>query len=105
MTAARNSGHGVRGVSIRPREAFPQYIAQTVRDAWNATLMSLSQRPAAPATEDGLDTGATDEANTGGNSPGEKTRVCRTCGNTIAGRLPDECPVCGASREEFDEAP
>lgn len=34
--------------------------------------------------------------------PPDKTYTCRTCGNTIVGRPPRECPICGAPPEEFD---
>ncbi len=27
--------------------------------------------------------------------------VCQTCGNTVEGKAPKECPVCGAARKRF----
>ena len=27
--------------------------------------------------------------------------VCQTCGNTVSGEAPDNCPICGASKKQF----
>ena len=27
--------------------------------------------------------------------------VCKTCGNTVENSVPDKCPICGASKEQF----
>jgi rubrerythrin len=29
--------------------------------------------------------------------------VCRVCGNTVEGVAPDECPICGATKNMFDK--
>jgi rubrerythrin len=36
--------------------------------------------------------------------PERKTYVCSVCGNTIMGEPPQTCPICGATREKFEEA-
>jgi rubrerythrin len=37
-----------------------------------------------------------------GNAPKEtKYYVCQVCGNTVEGEPPDKCPICGASKEQF----
>ena len=27
--------------------------------------------------------------------------VCPVCGNTVAGEVPEKCPICGAARSQF----
>ena len=27
--------------------------------------------------------------------------VCQVCGNTVAGKAPEECPICGSSKSKF----
>jgi rubrerythrin len=29
--------------------------------------------------------------------------VCQVCGNTVEGEAPDECPICGATKNKFDK--
>ena len=44
------------------------------------------------------------EALTGGKDlPTSAIHVCDVCGNTVAGEVPDECPVCGAPKSRFRE--
>lgn len=31
--------------------------------------------------------------------------ACTRCGYSVEGQPPDECPECGAGKEEFDEVP
>ena len=35
--------------------------------------------------------------------PEEEIFVCSVCGNTVLGKPPESCPVCGAPSEKFDE--
>ncbi len=39
----------------------------------------------------------------GDDAPREKFYVCSICGNTVMGQPPEQCPVCGAPKEKFDE--
>ncbi len=47
---------------------------------------------------------ALDKVAAGEDLPEEKTYVCSICGNTIMGEPPQTCPICGATREKFEEA-
>ena len=33
----------------------------------------------------------------------DSVQICSQCGYTTEGEAPDECPICGASKEEFEE--
>jgi len=35
--------------------------------------------------------------------PPESIYVCGVCGNTVMGQPPEQCPVCGSSKETFQE--
>ncbi|MBI3592832.1 MAG: rubrerythrin family protein [Nitrospirae bacterium] len=36
-----------------------------------------------------------------GKNPDTDYYVCSVCGNTVEGGAPDECPICGAKKQEF----
>jgi rubrerythrin len=50
-----------------------------------------------------LCTEALERVESGEDLPPENIYVCSICGNTIMGQPPEQCPVCGASEEEFKE--
>jgi len=42
-------------------------------------------------------------AEKGEDLPAAQIWVCEVCGNTVEGKPPDKCPICGAPREKFKE--
>lgn len=104
MTTSRNTGDTTVGVSVCPEQIPTKCIAQTIGEALNAAIMSLNQQSKVLTADHSVSAKAMDNVDDDQDRSLEKTHVCRICGNTIAGRLPKQCPVCGASQEEFDEA-
>jgi rubrerythrin len=51
----------------------------------------------------GLYSKALKAVKSGSDLPETKIFVCSVCSNTVEDSAPDKCPVCGASRKQFNE--
>ncbi len=88
--------------NIRPSEGSLSYSVQALQNNILPHMLSFERPSGLRAYNQRLQFKAPDPTDDEQELPLDKTYICRICGNTIAGRPPIECPICGAPKEEFD---
>jgi rubrerythrin len=98
---AKNLGLAIAGETFEIEEMYPTYIQtaqfQQEKNAERSFVWSYETEKmhkalfekAKAAVDSGMDVQL------------DAVQVCETCGFTLEGEAPDECPVCKAKREKF----
>jgi len=85
------------------RQMYPGFVAQAEAEDNKPAEMSFKNALAVEEIHHGLYSEALESAKGGQDLPAASIWVCGICGNTISGDCPDQCSVCGASKDRFAE--
>ncbi|MFH1717562.1 MAG: rubrerythrin family protein [Planctomycetota bacterium] len=93
----------IEGEGFEFQEMYPKFLSEAETEGNKPAVFSFKNALAVEEIHHGLYTEALDAVKSGSDLPETKIFVCAVCGNTVKGHAPDKCPVCGASKEQFQE--
>lgn len=102
-STGENLQAAIEGEGFEFTKMYPEYVAEAEKEGNKAALNSFKFAMAVEKVHHGLYTEALKSFQSGKDLPAAPIFVCDVCGYTVAGDVPDKCPVCGAKRERFFE--
>jgi rubrerythrin len=93
----------IRGEGFEFQQMYPKFLAEAQAEENNPAVFTFKYALAVEEIHHGLYTEALNSVKSGSDLPEAKIYVCPVCGNTVKDNVPDQCPVCGASKEQFQE--
>jgi len=100
---AVNLQAAIDGEGLEFQEMYPKFLAEAQAEDNRQAALSFKNALAVEEIHHGLYADALNMVNSGSDLPEEKIFVCPVCGNTVRGEAPDECPICGVSKDKFFE--
>jgi len=102
-TSAENLQAAIDGEGYEFKEMYPKFIEEAESEGNSPAVMSFKNANAVEEIHHGLYTEALKAVKGGKDLPQAAIFVCGICGNTVKGKAPDKCPVCGAPKARFSE--
>ncbi|MDH7571789.1 MAG: rubrerythrin family protein [Armatimonadota bacterium] len=96
-----NLAAAAAGEQFESEEMYPTYIAGAEAQQERAAKNSFYRALEAEKVHRELYLKAKEAVDAGKDADLGPVYVCKVCGFTTEGELPDECPLCGARAEEF----
>ena len=100
---AANLQAAIDGEGYEFQNMYPQFVEEAEKDGNKAAEISFKNAMTVEEIHHGLYSEALEAVKSGSDLPDQKVFVCKVCGNTVYGKVPDRCPVCGVPKEKFDE--
>jgi len=100
---ADNLQAAIDGEGYEFQKMYPAFLAQAREEKNKGATTSFRLALAVEQIHHGLYSRALQMLQGGKDMPAQRIFVCQTCGNTVLGAPPEECPVCGARKEGFLE--
>jgi rubrerythrin len=100
---AANLQTAIQGEGYEFQKMYPQFIQQATQEKNFPALASFQNAMKVEKLHHSLYSQAFATLQTGGDIPQAAMYVCSVCGNTVSGSAPDQCGICGSSREKFFE--
>jgi rubrerythrin len=100
---ADNLEAAIAGEGFEFQEMYPKFLATARQEQNKGATTSFRLALAVEQIHYGLYSRALEMLKGGKDMPAERIFVCQTCGNTVLGAPPDECPVCGSRKDRFIE--
>ena len=100
---AANLAAAVEGERYEHQEMYPQFVQEAESEGNRAAVVTFKNAMAVEKIHHRLYEDALKSLTQGKDLPETSVFVCDVCGYTVAGDVPDRCPVCGAPRERFTE--
>ena len=97
-TTKENLGVAIKGESYEFQQMYPGMIDGAKAEGNNGALRTFDLANKVEKIHAGLYNKALE---TLGKNEEVDYYVCQVCGNTVEGKAPDVCPICGARREMF----
>ena len=91
------------GEEMEFKSMYPKFIEEAQSEGSKAALMSFKNAMAVEQVHYSLYYDALSRIEKGEDLPAAKIYVCRVCGHTDVGELPDKCPVCNATKDKYFE--
>lgn len=82
---------------------YPEFIQASEAEGNRAATVSFRNAMAVEEIHHGLYSEAKRAVAGGKDIPAAAVFVCEICGNTVTGKVPERCPVCGAPAARFAE--
>jgi rubrerythrin len=98
-----NLQSAIFGEGFEFKEMYPKFVSEAEAEGNKPAVYSFKNALAVEEIHHGLYSKALEAVKAGSDLPKTKIFVCAVCGNTVEGAAPDKCPVCGASRDQFEE--
>ncbi|UCD52893.1 MAG: rubrerythrin family protein [Phycisphaerales bacterium] len=98
-----NLQEAIAGESFESEEMYPRYIATAMDEGAKLAMLSFNNAMEVEKVHRKLYLEALERVEAGEDLPPESIYVCGVCGNTVVGEPLEQCPVCGASKEKFQE--
>ena len=102
-STTENLQDAITGENFEFKEMYPNYVAAAMEEGAKKAMLSFNNAMEVEKVHHRLYIEALDKVEAGEDLPAEKIYVCSTCGNTVMGRPPEKCPVCGVPKEKFNE--
>jgi len=93
----------IEGEGYEFKQMYPKFLSEAKAESNKPAVISFKYAQAVEEIHHGLYSKALEAVKSGEDLPETKFFVCSVCGNTVEGSAPDECPVCGSSKERFHE--
>jgi rubrerythrin len=93
----------ILGEGFEFKEMYPKFLSEAQAEGNKPATASFNNALAVEEIHHALYSKALEAVKSGSDLPETKIYVCSVCGNTVEGSAPDQCPVCGASKEMFNE--
>jgi rubrerythrin len=100
---AGNLVAAVEGEGFEFQQMYPKFVAEAEAEGNKKALASFQNAMAVEEIHYGLYSEALEAVKGGKDLAGAKIHVCKVCGNTVIGDVPDTCPVCNAGKVAFFE--
>lgn len=88
----------INGESYEFQKMYPQMIEDAKAEMNDSALRSFNYANEVEKIHAELYRKALENL---GKNPDVDYYVCQVCGNTVEGKAPDECPICGAKKDAF----
>jgi rubrerythrin len=98
---AKNLGLAVAGETFEVDEMYPAYLAVAELEGEKGALRSFDWSYQTEKQHLALYQKAKAAVDAGGDVALGTVQVCLTCGYTLEGEAPDQCPVCKAKADKF----
>lgn len=92
---------GIDGETFEINEMYPAYKAVAQFQTEMAAETTFTWALEAEKIHVGLYRKAKQEVDQGKDASLGPIQICSTCGYTVEGDAPDECPICGAKKDKF----
>jgi rubrerythrin len=92
---------GIDGETYEIEEMYPAYLEEAKFQQENGAELSFRYAISAEKEHAALFKKAKAAVDAGKDVQLGPVRVCRVCGWTHEGDIPDKCPICGATRDKF----
>jgi rubrerythrin len=102
-TTEQNLKAAIAGEADEFQSMYPEFLAQAQKEGNKPAEISIKNALAVEKIHYELYTGALEAFKSGKDLSSGAIFVCGVCGNTVNGKAPDKCPVCGAPKERFCE--
>lgn len=99
----KNLQAALEGERYEFEEMYPAFIHEAEAEGNRPAVASFRNANAVEKTHHGLYGEALNALEAGKDLPAASIYVCEVCGHTHIGGVPDQCPVCGASKAKFRE--
>jgi rubrerythrin len=96
-----NLQEAINGENYEVVEMYPAMDAVAKLQEEKSAERSIHYALEAEKLHEGMFTNAKGSAESGKDIPEANVYVCPTCGHTVIGDAPDECPVCGLKKDKF----
>ena len=96
-----NLEEAVSGENYEFTKMYPGFIEQAKAESNEKAETSFDWANKVEKIHHGLYQKALNALGAGEQLKDEPYFVCQVCGNTVAGRAPESCPICGAPRSKF----
>ena len=93
----------VRGETLEFKTMYPEYIKVAKEEKNQQAAWSFDVANKVEQIHAGLFQKAMDALGKGKNVPATEYYVCSVCGNTVEGKAPDKCPICGSLKAKFNK--
>ena len=100
---AANIQAAIDGEGFEFQQMYPKFVAAAQAENNQGAVLSFQRALAVEKIHHGLYSKALQAHQAGKDLPGESLFVCQTCGNTVLGHAPDQCPICGSAKSGFVE--
>jgi rubrerythrin len=100
-STAENLQAAVGGETFEYREMYPPYLKEAQASGEKMAEISFRNALAVEEVHAGMYSEALEAVKSGKDLPPRTVYVCDICGNTVYGRAPEKCPVCGAPASKF----
>jgi len=100
-TTSENLQGGIEGETFEINELYPTYLETAKFQGEGGARLSFHYALSAEKIHAAMYTQAK-QAVDGGKDPAlGPVQICEVCGYTVEGDMPDKCPICGATRDQF----
>lgn len=100
-TTRENLEEAVKGENYEFTKMYPDFIKKAEAENNTAAVVGFSYANAVEKVHHGLYEKALEALNKGERLAEEPYYICQVCGNTVMGKAPDKCPICGAPSSKF----
>ena len=91
----------IKGENYEFTKMYPDFIEQAKADNSQRALVAFVYANEVEKIHHRLFVEALDALKAGQKLKDEPYFVCQVCGNTVAGKAPEKCPICGSPRNQF----
>jgi len=100
---ANNIETAMSGEAHEFMSMYPGFLSQAEAEGNKDAATSFSNALQVEKIHHGLYSQALDAVKAGKDLPASLMFVCSVCGNTVAGKPPDKCPICTSPKSKFSE--
>jgi rubrerythrin len=93
----------IDGEGFEFQEMYPKFIQEAEKEGNKDAVKSFKNALAVEKVHHRLYKEALQALESGKDLPAASIYVCQVCGNTVVGRNPDACSVCGSPQSKFKE--
>ena len=98
---AENLQAAIEGEAHEFKSMYPEFIAEAEKEGNQSALTSFKYANEVEEIHHGLYEEALAKFRAGEDLPAADMYVCGVCGYTVAGDVPEKCPVCGSVSKVF----
>ena len=106
MDGARSSSENLKaaieGEGYENEEMYPQFIKEAKSDGENKAVKSFDWANKVEKIHQNLFQEALAKLEKGEDLEEKEYYVCKNCGYPAIGEAPEKCPICGATKEDFN---
>jgi rubrerythrin len=102
-TSKENLAAAISGEKYEFTEMYPGFMEQAEKEGKSEAKDSFDLANGVEQIHHGLFQSAIDELERGQTAEPQRFCVCQYCGNTVEEEAPENCPVCGAAKDNFEK--